>query len=44
MGLEQIHTCRSCESQIISMIHQFANNNDENIQTYFAKAFDKVPH
>jgi len=40
---------RSCESQIISMIHQLTYNKDKNIQTDliimdFAKAFDKVPH
>ena len=40
---------RSCESQIISLAHQLAQNNDKNIQTDliimdFAKAFDKVPH
>jgi len=40
---------RSCESQIISMIHQLAYNKDKNIQTDLiimdiAKAFDKVPH
>ena len=40
---------RSCESQIISLIHQLSLNNDKNIQTNliimdFAKAFDKVPH
>ena len=40
---------RSCESQIISLIHQLCSNNDKNIQTDliimdFAKAFDKVPH
>jgi hypothetical protein len=36
---------RSCESQIISLAHQLAQNNDKNIQTDliimdFAKAFD----
>jgi len=40
---------RSCESQIISMIHQLTYNKDKNIQTDLiimdiAKAFDKVPH
>ena len=40
---------RSCESQIISLAHQLAQNNDNNIQTDliimdFAKAFEKVPH
>ena len=40
---------RSCESQIISLIHDLSQNNDKNIQTDliimdFAKAFDKVPH
>ncbi|VDI34092.1 blast:Probable RNA-directed DNA polymerase from transposon BS [Mytilus galloprovincialis] len=40
---------RSCESQVISLVHQLAQNNDKNIQTDlvimdFAKAFDKVPH
>jgi hypothetical protein len=40
---------RSCESQIISLVHQLAQINDQNIQTDliimdFAKAFDKVPH
>ena len=40
---------RSCESQIISLAHQLAQNNDKNIQSDliimdFAKAFDKVPH
>jgi hypothetical protein len=40
---------RSCESQIISMVHQLTYNKDKNIQTDliimdFAKAFDKVPH
>ena len=40
---------RSCESQIISLIHELSQNNDKNIQTDliimdFAKAFDKVPH
>ena len=40
---------RSCESQIISLAHQLAQNNDKNIQTDliimdFSKAFDKVPH
>ena len=39
---------RSCESQIISLIHELSQNNDKNIQTDliimdFAKAFDKVP-
>jgi hypothetical protein len=38
---------RSCESQIISLIHELSQNNDKNIQTDlivmdFAKAFDKV--
>jgi hypothetical protein len=36
---------RSCESQIISLIHELSQNNDKNIQTDliimdFAKAFD----
>ena len=40
---------RSRESQIISLGHQLAQNNDKNIQTDliimdFTKAFDKVPH
>jgi len=40
---------RSCESQIISMVHQLTYNKGKNIQTDliimdFAKAFDKVPH
>ena len=40
---------RSCESQIISLAHQLAQNNDKNIQTDliimdFAKAFDTVPY
>jgi hypothetical protein len=40
---------RSCESQIISLAHPLAQNNDKNIQTDliimdFAKAFDKVSH
>jgi hypothetical protein len=37
---------RSCESQIISLIHELSQNNDKNIQTDlilmdFAKAFDR---
>ena len=40
---------RSCESQVLSLVHQLAQNNNNNIQTDlvimdFAKAFDKVPH
>ena len=40
---------RSCESQIISLAHQLAQNNDNKLQTDliimdFAKAFEKVPH
>jgi hypothetical protein len=40
---------RSCESQIISLAHQLAQNNDKNIETDliimdFAQPFDKVPH
>ena len=40
---------RSCESQVLSLVHQLTQNNDNNIQTDliimdFAKAFDKVPH
>ena len=39
---------RSCESQIISLAHQLAENIDNNIQIDliimdFAKAFEKVP-
>jgi hypothetical protein len=44
-----VRSNRSCESQIISLAHQLAQNNDKNIQTDliimdFAKAFDKMPH
>ena len=51
-----LHSCqhgfrhnRSCESQLISLVHELMQNHDNNIQsdiilTDFAKAFDKVPH
>lgn len=40
---------RSCESQVLSLVHELTENNNKNIQTDliimdFAKAFDKVPH
>ena len=40
---------RSCESKIISLIHQLTYNKDNNIHTDlifmdFAKALDNVPH
>ena len=40
---------RSCESQLLSFVQEFAANSDKHIQTdliimNFAKAFDKVPH
>ena len=40
---------RSCESQLLSLIHELMHNHDSNIQSEiilmdFAKAFDKVPH
>jgi retron-type reverse transcriptase len=40
---------RSCETQIISLIHELASQHDKNTQIDllimdFAKAFDKVPH
>ena len=40
---------RSCETQLISFIHELMFNHDRDIQTDvvltdFAKAFDKVPH
>ena len=40
---------RSCESQLLSLVHELMHNYDNNIQSDliqmdFAKAFDKVPH
>jgi len=40
---------RSCEPQLLSLVHELMYNHDNNIQsdiilTDFAKAFDKVPH
>ena len=40
---------RSCETQLISFIHELMSNHDKDIQSDiilmdFAKAFDKVPH
>ena len=40
---------RSCETQLVSFLHELSKSNDERIQTDiiimdFAKAFDKVPH
>ena len=40
---------RSCETQLLSFIHELMFNHDKDIQTDviltdFAKAFDKVPH
>ena len=40
---------RSCESQLLSFIHELMHNYDSNIQSEiismdFVKAFDKVPH
>ena len=40
---------RSCESQLLSLVHKSIHNHDSNIQSEiilmdFAKAFDKVPH
>jgi len=39
----------SCETQLLSLFHELASNNDQGIQTDlvfmdFAKAFDTVPH
>jgi len=39
---------QSCESQVISLVHELMQNYDNNIQsdvilTDFAKAFDEVP-
>ena len=40
---------KSCESQLLSLVHKSIHNHDSNIQSEiilmdFAKAFDKVPH
>ena len=40
---------RSCETQLVSLIHELMTNFDKNIQSDlilmdFAKAFDTVPH
>ena len=44
-----IRRSRSCESQLLSLIHELMHNHDSNIQSEiilmdFVKAFDKVPH
>ena len=41
--------CKSCETQLISLLHDLVRNLDEGVQTDlisldFAKAFDTVPH
>ena len=43
------HKCKSCETQLISLLHDLAWNLDQSVQTdlislNFAKAFDAVPH
>ena len=43
------HKFKSCETELISLLHELTQNLDQSIQTDlisldFAKAFDTVPH